>query len=113
MNIVDWTDELHDFADTAAMIERLDLVISVDTAVAHLAGALGKPVWNFVRYSGYWPWLAPDAIADPRKSIWYRSMVLYRQPSLANWDQPIKRATDDLAALVKASTLADMPCLTA
>lgn len=92
MQLVDWTSDLHDFADTAALIEELDLVISVDTAVAHLAGALGKPVWNFVRYSGYWPWLTAEAVGDPRKSIWYPSMTLLRQPSLANWDEPIKTA---------------------
>jgi Tfp pilus assembly protein PilF len=91
--ITDWMDDCHDFADTAALIEALDLVISVDTAVAHLAGALGKPVMNFVRYSGYWPWLAPIAIESPTKSIWYPSMTLMRQPSLANWAQPIERMT--------------------
>jgi hypothetical protein len=73
-------------------------VISVDTAVAHLAGALGKPVWNFVRYSGYWPWLTAEAAGGPEKSIWYDSMKLLRQPSLANWDEPIGRATEWLKA---------------
>jgi Tfp pilus assembly protein PilF len=99
--MVDWADELHDFADTAALIEALDLVISVDTAVAHLAGALGKPVWNFVRFSGYWPWLSAEAAGDPEKSIWYPTMKLVRQPSLANWAEPIERVTGWLAAEAK------------
>lgn len=94
-------EQCHDFADTAALIEALDLVISVDTAVAHLAGTMGKPVWNFVRYSGYWPWLTAEAVGDPERSIWYPSMKLLRQPSLANWQEPIERATKMLADLVK------------
>jgi hypothetical protein len=97
--ITDWMDDCHDFADTAALISSLDLVISVDTAVAHVAGALGKDVWNFVRFSGYWPWLAPDVVGDPELSIWYASMKLLRQPSLANWDAPIRTATDWLTKL--------------
>lgn len=102
--IVDWTADLHDFADTAALIEELDLVISVDTSVAHLAGALGKPVWNFVRFSGYWPWLAPSVAPDPEHSIWYPSMKLLRQPALGNWAEPIERATNYLRAeLLKAA----------
>jgi Tfp pilus assembly protein PilF len=98
--LVDWMEECHDFADTAALIDELDLVISVDTAVAHIAGALGRPVWNFVRSSGYWPWLAPDVVGDPDRAIWYPSMRLFRQPSLANWDQPINRAVDLLQEIV-------------
>jgi hypothetical protein len=98
--ITDWTEELHDFADTAALIETLDLVISVDTSVAHLAGALGKPVWNFVRFSGYWPWLTSEAAGSPEHSIWYPSMKLLRQPALGNWAQPIERATKMLNELV-------------
>ena len=98
--ITDWMDECHDFADTAALIKALDLVISVDTAVAHLAGALGKPVWNFVRFSGYWPWLSAEAAGDPEKSIWYPSMKLVRQPSLANWAEPVERVTGWLKAMV-------------
>lgn len=96
--IIDWTADIHDFADTAALIEELDLVISVDTSVAHLAGALGKPVWNFVRFSGYWPWLAPQIATDPEHAIWYPSMKLLRQPQLGNWAEPIERATNYLRA---------------
>ena len=100
--IVDWMDECHDFADTAALVEALDLVISVDTAVAHLAGSLGKPVANFVRFSGYWPWLAlPEVAPTMTHSIWYPSMQLFRQPALANWQEPIRFATDWLRSHLK------------
>src|SRR5262249_49154076 len=93
----------HDFADTAALIETLDLVISGDTWVARLAGALGKPVWNFVRFSGYWPWLKANVIGEApswEHSIWYPSMTLLRQPQLADWDTPIKQATARLRGMV-------------
>lgn len=95
MGIIDWTDEIEDFADTAALISALDLVISVDTAVAHLAGALGVRVWNLVRWNGYWPWLLPGKIADDY-SIWYPSMTLYRQPQLGDWHGPLDRIKRDL-----------------
>jgi len=55
---LDWTAELEGFADTAALVEALDLVISVDTSVAHLAGALGKPVWLLNRFDTCWRWFA-------------------------------------------------------
>ena len=55
--VIDLTDDLHDFSDTAALIENLDLVISVDTSVAHLAGAIGKPFWLLNRYNTCWRWL--------------------------------------------------------
>lgn len=100
--IVDWMKDCHDFADTAALIEGLDLVISVDTAVAHLAGAMGKPVWNFVRSSGYWPWLTAEAAGGPERSIWYSNMKLLRQPSLANWHEPIERCIGWLREELKA-----------
>jgi Tfp pilus assembly protein PilF len=105
LNIVDWTDELDDLADTAALIESLDLVITVDTAVAHLAGALGKPCWNLVRFSGYWPWLAPEVLNDPSKSIWYPSMTLYRQPVLGDWVTPVRKIIENLEYLVKNKEL--------
>jgi len=89
-------DEIDDFSDSAALIDGLDLVISVDTAVAHLAGAMGKRVWNLVRFSGYWPWLAPDVPDNPGKAIWYDSMRLYRQSRGGDWDEPVKRIAQDL-----------------
>ena len=73
--IRDFTAELHDFADTAALIAQLDLVISVDTATAHLAGAMGKPVWLLNRFDGCWRWLI-----GRRDSPWYPTLRLHRQP---------------------------------
>jgi hypothetical protein len=92
----DTMGDVHDFLDTAQIIAELDLVISVDTAVAHLAGAMGKPVWNLVRFNGYWPWLRDD-----RTTPWYSSMSLYRQPRLGDWNEPINRMAADLVELVK------------
>ena len=99
LEITDWMEEVDDFADTAALIAALDLVISVDTSVAHIAGAIGARVWNFVRFSGYWPWLAPD-VCGPDKSIWYPSMKLYRQPRGHDWEEPVRRAAKDLEVLL-------------
>lgn len=91
--IVDWTGDLTDFSETAALIEGLDLVIAVDTSVAHLAGALGKPVWVLSRFDGCWRWLiSGDA------SPWYASLRLYRQASRGRWDEVIARVRDDLQA---------------
>lgn len=73
-------DGLNDFADTAALVENLDLVITVDTAIAHLAGALGKPVWLMNRFASCWRWLLNRA-----DSPWYPTMRLFRQPSLGDW----------------------------
>jgi Tfp pilus assembly protein PilF len=84
--VTDWTDELHDFSDTAALIENLDLVISVDTSVAHLAGALGKPFWLLNRYNTCWRWLA-----DRDDSPWYPTARLFRQDATREWDPVIVR----------------------
>ncbi|MBK5962411.1 hypothetical protein CCR97_30105 [Rhodoplanes elegans] len=73
--------DLADFAATAAAIENLDLVIAVDTAVAHLAGALGKPVWILLPFSPDWRWLTGRA-----DSPWYPTARLFRQPALGDWD---------------------------
>ena len=73
--------ELGDFADTAALIANLDLVISVDTAVCHLAGALGKPVWTLIDHGGCWRWQV-----QREDSPWYPSMRLFRQPEPGAWD---------------------------
>jgi tetratricopeptide (TPR) repeat protein len=78
--IHDWTDDLGDMADTAALIEALDLVISVDTAVAHLAGALGKPVLLLDRFTGDWRWMR-----GRDDSPWYPSLRILRQPRPGDW----------------------------
>jgi len=79
--IHDWTAAFTDFADTAALIENLDLVITVDTSVAHLAAALGKPVWVLVPWVSCWRWL--ERRTD---SPWYSSVRLFRQVERGNWD---------------------------
>ncbi len=73
-------DELHDFAGTAALIENLDLVITVDTSVAHLAGALGKPVWVLLAAQPDWRWGA-----GREDSVWYPSARVFRQTTLGDW----------------------------
>ncbi len=76
----DLTAEIGDFADTAALVEAMDLVITPDTAVAHLAGALGKPVWMLDRFNSCWRWrLAAES------SPWYSSMRIFRQSSFGDW----------------------------
>jgi tetratricopeptide (TPR) repeat protein len=84
LNLVDWTSELGDFADTAALVAGLDLVVSVDTAVAHLAGALARPVWILSRHDGCWRWL--DGRDD---SPWYPTARLFRQPAPGDWESVI------------------------
>jgi tetratricopeptide (TPR) repeat protein len=86
-----------DFADTAALIGTLDLVIAVDTAVAHLAGALGKPVWMLSRFDGCWRWLQ-----GRDDTPWYPTMRLYRQEKPADWTSPVARLAADVSAVVEA-----------
>ena len=85
--LVNLAPELADFADTAAAIAQLDLVICVDTAIAHLAGALGKPVWLMLPEIGDFRWL--EGRDD---SPWYPTMRLFRQRKLGEWDEVIARA---------------------
>jgi Flp pilus assembly protein TadD len=95
MLLHDFTDELDDFADTAALVACLDLVISVDTAVAHLAGALNKPVWLLNRFDTCWRWLR-----DRDDSPWYPTMRQFRQPSPGDWDSVIGATRNALRRLV-------------
>ena len=83
----DFSAELNDFSDTAALIANLDLVISVDTAVVHLAGAMGKPAWLLNRYDSCWRWLR-----DRDDSPWYPTLRQFRQPQPGDWDTPIQQA---------------------
>jgi ADP-heptose:LPS heptosyltransferase len=84
--VVDLAPLLSDFAETAAAIVNLDLVISVDTAVAHLAGALAKPVWLLLPFVPDWRWLL-----DRDDTPWYRTMRLFRQRTPGDWDEVIER----------------------
>ncbi len=95
--VIDHTDDLHDFSDTAALIENLDLVISVDTSVAHLAGALGKPFWLLNRYNTCWRWLL-----DREDSPWYPTARLFRQDATREWDPVIARVAATLSDHVRA-----------
>jgi tetratricopeptide (TPR) repeat protein len=91
--LLDLTTELDDFADTAALISALDLVIAVDTSVAHLAAALGKPVWLMLPYAPDFRWLL-----DREDSPWYPSIRLFRQQRPGDWDSVITRITKALQA---------------
>jgi hypothetical protein len=84
--LTDWTCELADFADTAALIDNLDLVISVDTSVAHLAAAMGKPVWLLNRFAGCWRWLR-----GRDDSPWYPGLRLFTQTQRGDWDTVLER----------------------
>jgi hypothetical protein len=88
---VDWIEDCQDFADTAALTDCLDLVISVDTAMAHLAGALGKPLWIASRFDGCWRWL--EGRDD---SPWYPSARLFRQSTPSVWDNVIGEMAEGL-----------------
>jgi tetratricopeptide (TPR) repeat protein len=87
-----------DFAGVAAVISRLDLVISVDTSIAHLAGALGKPVWIMLPFAADWRWLT-----GREDSPWYPTARLFRQPRHGDWDSVIARIRAELAALAAAA----------
>jgi tetratricopeptide (TPR) repeat protein len=91
--IIDFTSQLNDFSDTAALMENLDLVISVDTSTAHLAGALGKPVWILTseRIEICWRWLLGRT-----DSPWYPTARLYRQEKADDWDAVIDQVRTDL-----------------
>jgi hypothetical protein len=84
--IMHYGEELVDFSDTAALIDRLDLVITVDTSVAHLAGAMGKPVWIALAFNADWRWLT-----DRADSPWYPSARLFRQDKIGSWDNVVAR----------------------
>lgn len=87
---------LNDFSDTAALMECLDLIISVDTSSAHLAGALGKPVWILNRYDSCWRWLK-----GREDSPWYPTAKIYQQKHPGNWDEVIVRVKADLNDLAQ------------
>jgi tetratricopeptide (TPR) repeat protein len=91
--VLDLGPELADFDDTAGVLACCDLVIAVDTSVAHLAGALGRPLWLLLPFSADWRWTR-----DADRSPWYPSARLYREPRAGDWDDVIARVARDLAA---------------
>jgi len=94
-DLIQIADELRDFSDTAALISNLDLVISVDTSVAHLAGALGRPVWILLPYLPDWRWLL-----DRDTSPWYPTARLFRQDHARSWDGVISNVRDALLPFI-------------
>jgi tetratricopeptide (TPR) repeat protein len=86
-------DAIADFADTAALMSLVDLVISSDTSVVHLAGAMGKPVWVLLHTDADWRWLV-----DRGDSPWYPTARLFRQPKIDDWESVVARVADELAA---------------
>lgn len=93
--IHDWTDELSDYADTAALVSELDLVIGVDTSVIHLAGALGRPAWLLSRVTPHWAWQLSDGTGP-----WYPTVRQFRQKSPGNWREVVDRLRAALSELV-------------
>ncbi|HTR85589.1 MAG TPA: tetratricopeptide repeat protein [Reyranella sp.] len=96
-DILDFGRELGDFSDTAGLVEQLDLVISVDTAVAHLAGALGKPVWILLSFVPDWRWQL-----DRSDSPWYPTARLFRQDETRSWSDVVRRVASALVSTLRS-----------
>jgi tetratricopeptide (TPR) repeat protein len=93
--LIDHTADLHDFADTAAFVANLDLIITVDTAVAHLAGGMGKIVWLLLPHNPDWRWLL-----DRDDSPWYPTMRIFRQQRAGDWESVITRIVAEIISFV-------------
>jgi len=93
--ILDASPRLTSFMETAAVVANLDLVIAVDTAVAHLAGAMGRPVWTLLPYDPDWRWV----LSHPDDNPWYPSMRLFRQPTAGAWTAVVDRVGPELRRL--------------
>jgi len=90
--VTQYNGEIKDWNDTAGLIMNLDVVIAVDTAVGHLAGALGRPFWLPLNQFGQdWRWLLKR-----NDSPWYSSCRIFRQPNIANWDEPLVQIENNL-----------------
>ena len=96
-SVIDWTSRLDDFMDTAALMKSLDLIITADTANAHLAGAIGVPVWVVLPFAPDWRWQL-----DREDSPWYPTMRLFRPREPAKWGKVFQRVASELEKLVKS-----------
>jgi ADP-heptose:LPS heptosyltransferase len=94
-DLIDLTGELTDFAETAALIENLDLVITVDTSIAHLAGTLGRPTWVMLSHVGEWRWLAKR-----EDSPWYPTVRLFRQDETRDYADVVERVRAGLQSMI-------------
>ena len=92
MHFLDLTEQIHDFSDTAALLAQLDLVITVDTSVAHLAGAMGRPTWVLLSFSADWRYHVGRT-----DNPWYPGMRLFRQEISGDWEQPLQQLQQALA----------------
>jgi uncharacterized protein (TIGR03032 family) len=92
VRVQDMEPQLRDFGDLAVIIDQLDLVISVDTSVAHVAGALGKPVWVLLSHVADWRWML-----EGETTPWYPTMRLFRQTRPGDWEGVIERVTEELS----------------
>jgi hypothetical protein len=97
-NLIDTAEYSTEIADTAGFIVNLDLVITVDTLTAHLAGALGKPVWTLIPFEGDWRWML-----DRDDSPWYPTMRLFRQPKNRQWNSVIAKVAEELRGFVNTT----------
>jgi Flp pilus assembly protein TadD len=98
LNLTDWTKEVRDFADSAAMIEHLDLLVTVDTSVAHLAAAMGKRVWLLLPRIPDWRWML-----DRPDSPWYPTMRLFRQTTRGDWGEVLRRVVEAMRLEISAT----------
>jgi hypothetical protein len=96
--VTDLAPQLADFAESAAAISELDLVITVDTAVAHLAGALGRPCWVMLRFAPDWRWLL-----EREETPWYPTLRLFRQRARGDWEDVVARVRAALQELVTSA----------
>ena len=96
MQVMNLGQKFEDFSDTAAVIDNLDLVVSVDTAVAHLAGAMAKPVWVLLRAGADWRYML-----NRQDSPWYPTMRLFRQKTQGDWGPVLRTVAEQLKMLVQ------------
>lgn len=92
--LTQWSGDLHDFSDTAALCSRMDLIISVDTSVAHLAAAIGCPTWILLPWVPDWRWMR-----ERSDSPWYPTVRLFRQEALQDWSAPLQTVSEALESI--------------
>ena len=100
LEIVDHTTEMKDYDDSAAFMRNMDLIITICTSAAHLAGAIAAPTWLLLDVNPHWVWLT-----ERNDSPWYPTLTLYRQTAYREWDDLMDRVQNDLAALAQRHTV--------